>query len=88
MVIDRLPARGMLRYGVGAVSAGQVVSAADLAKGLLSFTPAPGAKDAVGTSFEFRVQDDGGGRHDVDVTRRKVTISIDSSGAPLVTQAR
>jgi hypothetical protein len=85
VVIERVPARGILRYDAGAVSSGQVISAADVARGLLSFTPSSGAAGADYASLDFRVQDDGGGA-DVDPKVRRIVVSIDKVPERLVTQ--
>jgi hypothetical protein len=70
--IGALPGTGTLTDNGVAVSSGQTVSAADIAAGLLRFTPAAGANGAGYGSFTFQVQDDGGtanGGADLDPTR-------------------
>src|SRR4029453_11983729 len=62
-----------------AVSAGQMVSAADIASGLLRFTPAPNAAGAAYARFTFQVQDDGGaanGGSDLDPAARTMTVNV------------
>ena len=58
--ITALPASGTLTNNGAAVTSGQSVSAADIAAGLLRFTPVAGANGAGYASFTFQVQDDGG----------------------------
>ena len=68
VTITTLPDHGMLYFdadGPGgndavAVTAGQSISAADIAAGHLTFAPAPDANGAGYASFTFQVQDDGG----------------------------
>ncbi|MBL8396700.1 MAG: hypothetical protein JNL84_00945, partial [Candidatus Accumulibacter sp.] len=58
--ISTLPAAGSLTLSGVAVTAGQFVSAADLAAGQLVFTPTTNGNGAGYASFEFQVQDNGG----------------------------
>jgi Domain of unknown function (DUF4347)/Bacterial cadherin-like domain/Bacterial Ig domain len=77
--IAALPASGTLTNNGVAVTAGQSVSAADIAAGLLRFTPAAGATGAAYASFTFQVQDDGGttnGGVDLDPTARTMTLNV------------
>ncbi|RZL01887.1 MAG: DUF4347 domain-containing protein, partial [Rubrivivax sp.] len=77
--ITTLPATGSLRLNGGAVTAGQVISAANIASGLLKFTPAANANGAGNASFTFQVQDDGGtanGGVSQDVTPRTMTVNV------------
>ncbi len=77
--IASVPAAGVLTNNGVAVSAGQTVSAADIAAGLLRFTPAPNANGTGYASLTFQVQDDGGtanGGVDVDPTARTMTMSV------------
>jgi hypothetical protein len=77
--IASVPAGGALTNNGVAISAGQSVSAADIAAGLLRFTPAPDANGAGYASFAFQVQDDGGtanGGVDVDPTARTMTVNV------------
>jgi hypothetical protein len=79
--ITSVPAGGALTNNGVAVSAGQVVSAADIASGQLRFTPAPNANGAGYASFTFQVQDNGGtanGGVDVDPTARAMTVNVAS----------
>jgi len=77
--IASLPGAGTLTNNGVAVSSGQLVSAADIAAGLLRFTPAAGATGAAYASFTFQVQDDGGtaaGGADLDPTARTMTVNV------------
>jgi VCBS repeat-containing protein len=77
--ITTLPAAGALRLNGVAVTAGQTVSAADLAAGQLVFTPAANANGANYASFSFQVQDDGGvanGGVDLDASPNTLTINV------------
>ncbi|MBI5333896.1 MAG: tandem-95 repeat protein, partial [Burkholderiales bacterium] len=58
--IDTLPAAGSLLLGGVAVTAGAVISAADIAAGKLVFQPAANANGAPYGSFTFSVQDNAG----------------------------
>ena len=77
--IDSLPGAGTLTNNGVAVSSGQLVSAADVAAGLLRFTPAANANGAGYASFSFQVQDNGGtanGGVDLDPTARTMTVNV------------
>ncbi|MGH8532879.1 MAG: cadherin domain-containing protein, partial [Gammaproteobacteria bacterium] len=58
--IDTLPAAGSLTLSGAAVSAGQVVSVANLTAGNLLFTPAANANGSPYASFSFSVRDTSG----------------------------
>ncbi len=58
--IDSLPARGSLTLNGVPVAAGQLVSAADIAAGRLSFIGAPNENGSAYASFTFTVQDNTG----------------------------
>jgi VCBS repeat-containing protein len=73
--IDTLPTIGTLRLDGLAVSAGQVIAAADIAN--LSFTPANRAAD-YSTSFTFQVEDQHG---TFDATPRTMTLQIAATDA-------
>ena len=79
--IATLPAAGLLTdNGVG-VTAGQFVSAGDIAAGKLLFSPAANASGTSYASFTFHVQDDGGttnGGVDTDPTPRTMTVNVTS----------
>ncbi|WP_290661605.1 DUF4347 domain-containing protein, partial [Aquabacterium sp.] len=77
--ITTLPGAGSLTLNGAAVTAGQVISAANVASGLLRFTPAANANGAGYTSFSFQVQDNGGtanGGVDLDATPRTMTVNV------------
>src|SRR5437763_521459 len=74
-----LPDAGCPKYNGTAVTAGQFVSAADIAAGKLVFTPAANANGSPYASFTFQVQDDGGtanGGVDLDPTPNTLTINV------------
>ncbi|WP_094841649.1 retention module-containing protein [Bordetella genomosp. 11] len=60
VIITRTPDSGTLTLNGQAVTAGQVISASDIAAGKLVYTPGADGKD---TSFGFKVQDNGGTAH-------------------------
>ncbi len=77
--ISTLPAVGSLALNGVAVTAGQVVSAADINAGRLVFTPAANANGNAYASLGFQVQDNGGvanGGIDLDPTERSWTIDV------------
>jgi len=77
--IGSLPAAGTLTNNGVAVTAGQLVSAADIAAGLLRFTPTPNANGAGYASLTFKVQDNGGtanGGVDIDPTARTIRVNV------------
>jgi hypothetical protein len=74
-----VPALGTLTDNGTPVAAGQHVSAASIAAGLLRFAPAAGTAGTAYGSFSFTVQDDGGvanGGVDRDPTARTMTIDV------------
>ncbi|MDP1612088.1 MAG: DUF4347 domain-containing protein, partial [Sulfuritalea sp.] len=60
VVITTLPEAGSLTLLGNSVTAGQIVSAADITDGYLKFTPAANGSGTTYTSFTFQVRDDGG----------------------------
>ena len=79
--ITTIPGAGILTLNGVAVTAGQMVSAADIAAGKLQFTPAANANGTGYASFTFQVQDDGGtanGGVDTDLTPRTMTVNVTS----------
>ncbi|CAM3548261.1 hypothetical protein BOSP111201_11705 [Bordetella sputigena] len=60
VIITRIPDSGSLTFNGQPVTAGQVISASDIAAGKLVYTPGADGKD---TSFGFKVQDNGGTAH-------------------------
>jgi hypothetical protein len=77
--ITTLPGAGSLTLDGSAVTAGQLVSAADITAGLLVFTPAANANGAAYASFTFQVKDDGGvanGGVDLDQSADSITIDV------------
>ena len=77
--IATLPAAGSVKLSGVAVTAGQFISAANIAAGNLTFTPAANANGTGYASFTFQVQDDGGtanGGVDLDPTQRTLTIDV------------
>ena len=88
VLIATLPGAGTLSYNGAPVVAGQSVSAADLAAGKLTFTPAIHGWGAGYASFSFQVQDDGGtanGGRDISAAS-VMTLNVNHvNHAPVVT---
>ncbi len=81
VIIDTLPASGTLTLDGVAVTAGQVISAADITSGKLVWTPAANANGTGLASFTFQVQDNGGtanGGVDLDPTANTITFDVTS----------
>jgi VCBS repeat-containing protein len=88
VVITTLPTSGTLRYdadgpaGAGApvaVTAGQFITAADIAANKLAYTPAANANGSGVASFTFQVRDNGGtasGGQDTDQSPNTLTIDV------------
>jgi hypothetical protein len=79
--ITTLPGAGALTDNSVTVTAGQLVSVADIDTGLLVFAPAPNANGAAYASLTFQVQDDGGtanGGIDLDPTPNTITLNVTS----------
>ena len=77
--IAALPGAGALTLNGTAVTAGQYVSAADIAAGKLAYAPAADANGAAYATFGFQVQDDGGtanGGEDLDTVVRTMTVDV------------
>jgi VCBS repeat-containing protein len=75
--ITTLPGAGTLTLNSVAVTAGQLVSVADVNAGLLVYTPATDASGS--TSLTFQVQDDGGtanGGINLDASPNTLTINV------------
>ncbi|MBS0473503.1 MAG: tandem-95 repeat protein [Proteobacteria bacterium] len=88
--IASLPEHGTLTDNGVAVTAGQFVSASDIASGLLVFTPAANANGDAYASFTFQVQDNGGttnGGSDLDPTAKTLTIDVTAVNDPPVATA-
>lgn len=80
--IDTLPAAGSLTLAGVAVTAGQVIQAADLGAGRLVFTPAPDASGTPYASITFTVRDAGGL---YDATGHTLTLDVTAANdAPAV----
>ena len=79
----------VLKLSGVAVAAGDFITAANIASGNLTFTPAADANGAGYASFTFQVQDDGGtanGGVDLDATARTMTIDVVAQNdAPVLT---
>src|SRR5262249_21376867 len=58
--LTTLPSAGTLTVNGAAATAGQVVTAADVAAGELVYSPPAGATGTPAATFTFQVQDDGG----------------------------
>src|SRR5437764_1497699 len=77
--ITTLPGAGTLTDNGLAVTAGQFVSAADIAAGKLVYTPLAGQSGAGYASFTFQVEDDGGtanGGVNVHPAPRTMTVNV------------
>ena len=77
--VTTLPAAGTLKLNGTTVTAGQYVSAADIASGLLVFHPAANGNGTPYTSFTFQVQDNGGtasGGSDLDASPNTLTFNV------------
>ncbi len=77
--ITTLPTVGSLTDRGVAVSAGQFVAEADIAGGLVTFTPAANASGLPYATFTFQVQDNGGtgnGRVDLDPSPNTMTVDV------------
>ena len=71
--IDTLPINGTLRLNGVAVTAGQIVPAADIAAGNLTFSSATNANGVNYASFNFSVQDSGGA---FDAAPNTITVNV------------
>ncbi len=81
--IDALPATGTLLHNGVAVSAGAVISAADIAAGTLVFVPVANANGTPYASFSFSVQDSDGA---FDSAPNSLTFNVTPvNDAPLTT---
>ncbi|MBL8711681.1 MAG: cadherin domain-containing protein, partial [Alphaproteobacteria bacterium] len=91
VVIATLPAVGALTLNGVAVTAGQIVSVANINSGLLRFTPAANGNGATYATFTFQVRDDGGtvnGGVDTDQSANTMTVAVTSvNDAPAGTDA-
>src|SRR6185436_6498393 len=79
--ITTLPGAGTLKNNGTPVAVGGFVSAADIASGKLTFSPAANASGLAYASFTFQVQDDGGttnGGVDLDPSANTLTINVNS----------
>jgi hypothetical protein len=84
VVIAAVPPGGLITDNGAPVAAGQAVSAADIAAGLVRYTPTVGASGMPYASFTFRVQDSGGtanGGADTDTFARTMTINVISAAS-------
>ena len=79
VTIASLPAVGSLTLSGTAITAGQVISAANIAAGNLRFAPAANTSGAVYSTFTFQLQDDGGtanGGAALEATLHTMTIDV------------
>ncbi len=77
--ITTLPSAGTLKLDGAAVSAGDTVTAADIAANELTYEPAANACGSPYASFTFQVQDDGGtanGGDDTDQSANTLTVNV------------
>ena len=80
IIINTLPANGVLELSGVAVTAGQSIAAGQIAN--LTYTAPSGANGLAYDTFNFSVQDDGGtanGGVDTDQTPNTITFDIDAS---------
>ena len=86
--ISTLPTAGSLTLSGAAVTAGQTITAADIAASKLVFMPVANANGAAYASFTFQVQDDGGtsnGGVDLDPTPNTFTFNVTAvNDAPIL----
>ena len=83
--ITTLPAAGSLTLSSAPLTAGQLVSSADIASGKLKFTPPADANGTGYASFTFQVQDDGGtaaGGADLDPSANTITVNVTAANDP------
>jgi uncharacterized protein DUF4347/cadherin-like protein/Big-like domain-containing protein len=79
--ITTLPTAGALTLSGVAVSAGQLISVANINAGNLKFSPAANVNGAGYASFTFQVQDDGGTANsgvDLDASPNTITVNVSS----------
>src|SRR5262249_50524452 len=77
--ITSLPTAGTLTNNGVAVTAGQFISAADIAGGRLKFTPPPDAHGSAYANLTLQVQDDGGTPNtgtDLDLSPNTLTVDV------------
>jgi hypothetical protein len=86
IVVTGLPAPGALTTNGAPVTAGQFISAADIASGNLRFTPAPNSNGP--TALRFQVQDTGSAGANLDPTPNTLTVNVTAiNDAPAVSLA-
>ncbi len=87
VVITTIPANGVLSLGGTPVTAGQVITAANIAN--LTWTPAANTNGAALASFTFQVRDNGGGTNggqDTDLSPNTFTFNVTATNdAPVNT---
>src|SRR5207248_3325678 len=79
--ITTLPLAGTLKNNSVGVTAGQLITVADITGGKLKFCPAANANGLAYASFTFQVQDDGGianGGVDLDQSANTMTVNVTS----------
>ncbi|MBK7238557.1 MAG: tandem-95 repeat protein, partial [Sterolibacteriaceae bacterium] len=86
--ISTLPGAGALMLSGAAVSAGQMITVANINAGLLVFTPAPNASGSGYASFTFQVRDNGGtanGGINLNPTPNTMTVNVSAvNDAPII----
>lgn len=89
LTVVNLPASGTLALDGVAVTAGQVVTVADIAAGKFVYTPAADISGAAAASFDFKVQDNGGtanGGVELDASADTLTFDLTpTNDAPVMT---
>ncbi len=84
VTITTLPSLGTLTNNGVAVTAGQSIPVADIAGGLLKFTPVANANGSPYTAFTFQVQDNGAGTN-IDLSPNTLTVNVTAvNDAPVV----
>ena len=90
-VTVQAPSQGTLLFNGVAVTAGTVVTVAQLDAGLLRFVPAANANGSAYAGFGFQVRDDGGtanGGQDTDPSANRITFDVSAvNDAPTVGNA-
>jgi large repetitive protein len=83
--IDTLPANGTFQLNGAAVTAGQVISATDIAAGKLVFTVAPGTNGTNYANFTFSVRDNSGDvPTEFDKVANTITFDVASNLPPTI----
>jgi hypothetical protein len=85
VLITSVPAQGLLRRSAVTLTAGTVITLADITGGLVDFVPVASASGSPYASFTFQVRDDGGtanGGVDLDASANTMTINVTQLNDP------